>query len=180
MYEFGGTEGIVTLVDSLEEHVGEIYDEKDEDEVLSREVGDDTYLVTGTHNLEDLFEEFRMNVKEEFDSTTVGGWITEQLGKIPAAGEKYSFENLDIIVTKANNKRVLELKIKVNPVEEEEHESGLEKLLSALDREKEHAGEKKADRNEDVQPVLIGGNSDTQEESNETREEEKSVKKESE
>ena len=110
----------------------------------------------------------------------MGGWITEQLGKIPAAGEKYSFENLDIIVTKANNKRVLELKIKVNPVEEEEHESGLEKLLSALDREKEHAGEKKADRNEDVQPVLIGGNSDTQEESNETQEEEKSVKKESE
>ncbi len=178
--EFGGTEGIVTLEDILEELVGEIYDEHDEVEVLSRKVGDDTYLVTGTHNLEDLFEEFRMNVKEEFDSTTVGGWITEQLGKIPAAGEKYSFENLDIIVTKANNKRVLELKIKVNPVEEEEHESGLEKLLSALDREKEHAGEKKADRNEDVQPVLIGGNSDTQEESNETQEEEKSVKKESE
>lgn len=136
--EFGGTEGIVTLEDILEELVGEIYDEHDEVEVLCRKIGDDTYIVSGTHNLEELFEEFGMNVREEFDSTTVGGWITERLGKIPAAGDKCSYENLDVIVTKANNKRVLEVKIKVNPVEEDEHESGLDKLLGVVrDRDKD-------------------------------------------
>ncbi len=135
--EFGGTEGIVTLEDILEELVGEIYDEHDEVEVLSRKVGDDEYIISGTHNLEDMFEEFGMHVREEFDSTTVGGWITEKIGKIPAAGEKLTFENLEIAVTKANNKRVLEVRVKVNPVEEEP-ESGLEKLLSGLrDRDKD-------------------------------------------
>lgn len=145
--EFGGTEGIVTLEDILEELVGEIYDEHDEVEVLSRKVGDDTYIVSGAHNLEDLFEAFDMNVREEFDSTTVGGWITEQLGKIPAAGETYAYENLEITVTKANNKRVLELKIKVNPAEEEP-ESGFDKLLNGLrDRDKERK-DKEDDENE--------------------------------
>ncbi len=154
--EFGGTEGIVTLEDILEELVGEIYDEHDELEVLSRKVDDDTYVVAGTHNLEDLFEEFGMKVREEFDSTTVGGWIIEQLGKIPAAGETYSYENLDIIVAKANNKRVLELKVKVNPVEEEP-ESGLEKLLGAV-RPENRSPEAEKNPEEEAEPVLIGGN----------------------
>ena len=168
--EFGGTEGIVTLEDILEELVGEIYDEHDEVEVLSRKVGEDTFRVNGTHNLEDLFEEFGMNVREEFDSTTVGGWITEQLGKIPAGGEKYTYENLDITVTKANNKRVLELKIKVNPVEEEEHESGLNKLLSALDRDKDRDTDKDKKKETDDEPVLIG----VKQEDGENAQEEKS------
>ena len=132
--EFGGTEGIVTLEDILEELVGEIYDEHDEVEVLSRKVGEDTYLVNGTHNLDELFEAFDMSVKEEFDSTTVGGWLIEQIGKIPAVGEQLTFQNLEITVTKANNKRVLECKVKVNPVEEEK-ESGLDKFLAGKSRE---------------------------------------------
>lgn len=176
--EFGGTEGIVTLEDILEELVGEIYDEHDEVEVLSRKVGEDTYLVAGTHNLEDLFEEFGMNVREEFDSTTVGGWITEQLGKIPAAGEKYTYENLDVIVTKANNKRVLELKIKVNPVEEEEHESGFEKLLGAVrERDKDKEKDKEKTDDDDVEPALIGGNTETEDTPEIANEDENAVKK---
>lgn len=172
--EFGGTEGIVTLEDILEELVGEIYDEHDEVEVLSRKVGDDTYLVSGAHNLEDLFEAFDMHVKEEFDSTTVGGWLTEQLGKIPSAGEKLSFENLDVTVTKANNKRVLEVRIKVNPVEEEQ-ESGLEKLLGGTrdkerDKERKEDAEKEKHDDEEPEPVLIGGVHDGGETNNETKE----------
>ncbi|MCI8412915.1 MAG: HlyC/CorC family transporter [Clostridia bacterium] len=158
--EFGGTEGIVTLEDILEELVGEIYDEHDEVEVLSRKVGEDTYLVSGTHNLEELFEAFGMNVREEFDSTTVGGWLTEQLGKIPAAGEKLTFENLEITVAKANNKRVLEVKIKVNPVQEEQ-ESGLEKILGAV-REKMKEKTDKDENRESPEPTLIGAG-DTEE-----------------
>lgn len=151
--EFGGTEGIVTLEDILEELVGEIYDEHDEIEVLSRKVGDDEYLIAGTHNLEEMFEAFGMNVKEEFDSTTLGGWLIEQVGKIPAVGEKCSYENLDLTVTKANNKRVLEVKVKVNPVEEEP-ETGIDKLLGLRDkdREKRDPDEEKDDESADAEP----------------------------
>lgn len=161
--EFGGTEGIVTLEDILEELVGEIYDEHDEVEVLCRKVGEDTYIVSGTHNLDDLFEEFGMNVREEFDSTTVGGWVTEVLGKIAATGDTITYENLDITVTKANIKRVLEVRVKVNPVPEEE-QSGLEKLIGNMrDRREERQG-KDADAEpaketpDEPEPVLIGGN----------------------
>ena len=101
-----------------------------------------------------------MNVREEFDSTTVGGWLTEQLGKIPAAGEKLTFENLEITVAKANNKRVLEVKIKVNPVQEEQ-ESGLEKILGAV-REKMKEKTDKDENRESPEPTLIGAG-DTEE-----------------
>ena len=85
-------------------------------------------------------------------------WIPDQLGKIPAAGETYTYENLDIIVTKANNKRVLEVKVKVNPVEEEP-ESGLEKLLGAVRSEKSVSEPEKNTPEEEAEPVLIGGKS---------------------
>ncbi len=121
--EFGGTAGIVTLEDILEELVGEIWDEHDEVEVLYKRVDDNTFLVSGSENLEDMFEELGVEPKEEFDSISVGGWVTEQLERIPKAGERFSYENLDITVTKANVKRVLEVRVTVNePKNEEEDE----------------------------------------------------------
>lgn len=112
--EFGGTGGIVTLEDILEELVGEIYDEHDQVEVLSKRIGDDTYLVGGTLNLEDLFEQLGLDVKEEYDSTTVGGWIIEEMGKIPTVNEGFIFNNIEFTVAKANAKMVLEIKIKLS------------------------------------------------------------------
>ena len=118
--EFGGTAGLVTLEDILEELVGEIWDEHDEVEDCVRQTGDDEYLVTGFANLEDLFERLGVNTKEEFDATTVGGWVIETMGKIPPTGSSFMFENLRVLVTKANSKRVLEIRVKVMPVEEDE------------------------------------------------------------
>lgn len=132
--EFGGTAGIVTLEDILEELVGEIWDEHDEVEVLYKRIDDNTFLVQGNENLEDMFEELDVETKEEFDSTTVGGWVTEQMQKIPVAGETFSFENLDVTVTKANTKRVLEVKVKVNEeVTDDEPETPLQKVIKRIE-----------------------------------------------
>lgn len=118
--EFGGTSGVVTLEDILEELVGEIYDEHDEEEVFVRRIDDNTFSVLGEESLSHLFETLDFSTKEEFDSTTVGGFVIEQIGKIPASGETVVYENLEFTVTKANNKRVLEVQIKVLEVEQED------------------------------------------------------------
>lgn len=123
--EFGGTMGIVTLEDILEELVGEIYDEHDDVEEFVKKVSETEYVVSGEENVMDLFEELEvyLNEKDEdeqVDSTTVGGFVTEQLGKLPSCGEKFSFKNLDFEITKATETRVEEVKLTVNPVEDEE------------------------------------------------------------
>lgn len=138
--EFGGTAGLVTLEDILEELVGEIWDEHDEVEDCVRQTGDDEYVVTGFANLDDLFERLGVNTKQEFDATTVGGWVIEVMGKIPPTGSSFMFENLRVVVTKANSKRVLEVRVKVMPVEEDGEEGLLHrrKEKPADDEEKEN------------------------------------------
>lgn len=119
--EFGGTEGIVTLEDIIEELVGEIWDEHDEEEILLRRVDENTFVVSGSENIWEMFEAFGLDVKEDFDSTTVGGFVTEKMEKIPVPGEKIEYENLEFNVTKANAKRVLEVKVK-RLIQEDKHD----------------------------------------------------------
>ena len=121
--EFGGTAGLVTLEDIIEELVGEIWDEHDEVEELYKQISDDEYLVKGFSNASDVLEKLNVDTREEFDAVTIGGWVIEEIGTIPKVGAKFEFENIIVTVMKANAKRVLEVKIKVLPkVEEEEDE----------------------------------------------------------
>ncbi len=120
--EFGGTAGIVTLEDILEELVGEIWDEHDEVEEEYRQVSGDEYIVSGYANLADVLERLGVDTKDEFDSTTVGGWVIEEIGTIPTPGNEFTFENLLVTVVSANVKRVLEVKFKVLPKQSEEEE----------------------------------------------------------
>ncbi len=119
--EFGGTEGIVTLEDIIEELVGEIYDEHDEVEVLFREQSDGAYIVDGAENLAEFFDLLGKNIDtgEAFESTSVGGFVTEQLKRIPKQGEEFMFDNLKFTVLKADSRKVLEVKVEVSETPEE-------------------------------------------------------------
>lgn len=118
--EFGGTEGIVTLEDILEELVGEIYDEHDEIEILFKKVDDKTFIVSGDENVEDMYEKLDLPAPDDIESTTVSGYITELMDKIPQAGEKLTLKDIEIEVTKASAKHVQEVKVTLLENEEEE------------------------------------------------------------
>lgn len=121
--EFGGTEGIVTLEDILEELVGEIYDEHDEIEILFKKVDDKTFIVSGDENVEDMYEKLDLSAPDDTESTTVSGYITELMDKIPQTGEKLTLKNIEIEVTKASAKHVQEVKVTLLENEEEEKNS---------------------------------------------------------
>lgn len=113
--EFGGTEGIVTMEDILEQLVGDIWDENDTVVQYFERNGENTYLIAGRCNLEELFEEFNLNDKHvEYDSVTVSGWVMEQLGKIPVPGDKFTYEGTQFTVTQTDKRHVLQVEMKLN------------------------------------------------------------------
>ena len=112
--EFGGTQGIVTMEDIVEELVGEIWDEHDKVIESVQPVSDGVYLIAGAANLEKVLDV--LGVNREYDSFTVSGWVIEEMGKIPHAGESFDLENLHVMVTQADGRRVIEVKVEVkNP-----------------------------------------------------------------
>jgi len=112
--EFGGTEGIVTMEDILEELVGDIWDEHDEVIDYFKKIDDLSYEVNCAVSLDDMFDFFEMKKSEdEFDSVTVSGWVMEQLGKIPAAGDSFEFQNMEFTVTKAAARRATMILIRL-------------------------------------------------------------------
>lgn len=109
--EYGGTEGIITMEDILEELVGEIYDEHDEVIEYYKKLDDDAYLIKADLDIEDLFEHFEIDCNEEFEFNTTSAWVIDTLDKIPSIGDSFDFMNMHIEVTDADEKKVNEIKL---------------------------------------------------------------------
>lgn len=109
--EYGGTVGVVSLEDIIEELVGEIWDEHDLVKEDFCKLSNNRYKVSGNANLDKMLEVFDVEPEEEFESTTVSGWVTEILGHIPEKGENFEYQSLTIVVTKAEQNRIAEVMI---------------------------------------------------------------------
>ena len=107
--EYDGVQGIVTMEDILEELVGEIWDEHDEVVEDYRALPEGGYMVSGSANLDDMLELF--DIDKEYDPVTVNGWVQEQLGRFPKAGDHFDCDGLHVTVEKADKRRATEVRV---------------------------------------------------------------------
>lgn len=110
--EFGGTAGIVTMEDIIEELFGEIKDEYDVEENICRRISKDTYLISGKVEIDHLNEKYKIGIPEG-DYETIAGYVENRIGRIPKQGEAFLIDNYDITIVKANQTKIELLKIVV-------------------------------------------------------------------
>ncbi len=120
--EFGGTAGIVTLEDILEEIVGEIQDEYDEEKPMVEETSTNEYNIGASITIDDVNELLPIPLPEDDDYETVGGFILSILGRIPETGENLLYQRYNIEITKSSDRRIEEVKLTLLPEQKNEDE----------------------------------------------------------
>ncbi len=136
--EYGGTMGLITMEDILEQLVGDIWDETDEIEDEIVQLAPDMYEVDGNMRIYDFLEEFEIDDRDfDDDNATVGGFAIEQLGGYPARGESFDFEHLTITIKQLQNLRVTRVLVKVNPKPEPEDDDEIDWEGKDKDKDKD-------------------------------------------
>jgi len=124
--EYGGCEGLVTLEDIIEEIVGDISDEFDDDEVVYSKLDDDNYVFEGKTNLKQFYRVIKIDgerfEKQKGEADTLAGFILEQSGKMPMKNQKVSFEKYEFTIESVDKRRIKRVKVTRLPVEEIEKE----------------------------------------------------------
>ena len=127
--EYGGTEGIITLEDILEELVGEIWDEHDEVTEDFRKQSDGSWLVSGSASVDDLYEELDLPEEEDIDSNTVNGLVQEKTCHLPKVGDRFTLGEYDGVVTRTAKRRVTEVRLTpAAPAEDDEKDKRFSRL----------------------------------------------------
>ncbi len=120
--EHGGTSGIVTLEDVLEELVGEIYDEYDHVERLVEQTGENTWTVDASAEIRELEEILEFTLPESETYSTLAGFVVEQSGNVPEAGYEFTSEDVHVKVLEADDKRPLRVQLRWTPKQKDEDE----------------------------------------------------------
>jgi CBS domain containing-hemolysin-like protein len=115
--EYGGTAGLVTIEDILEELVGDIVDEYETDEPSSlKRIDEHTVEVDARMHIDDLNDELDIQLPEDGDYETIGGFVFSTLGKVPRVGERCTHQNVAIQVIDAEPRRVKRIRLHITPL----------------------------------------------------------------
>jgi putative hemolysin len=118
--EFGGVSGIATMEDIVEEVVGNIYDEYDDEEKNIIKINDNEYLVNGATPVQEINRDLDLDLDEEnVNYDTIGGLILNALDSFPSGGEVLIHKNIEIVVQKVKNKKIEKVKLTINEIVDE-------------------------------------------------------------
>jgi CBS domain containing-hemolysin-like protein len=112
--EFGGTAGLITVEDIIEEMFGEIRDEYDTEEEIFKKIEENTYISSGKMEIDYLNEEYDLNIPAG-DYETIGGFVTANLGRIPQKGESVKIGKFIVLILRSDKTKVNLVKISINP-----------------------------------------------------------------
>jgi CBS domain containing-hemolysin-like protein len=112
--EYGGTSGLITLEDIIEEIFGEIEDEHDKNELFEKQIDEDTFILSGRHEIEELNKKYHLNIPEDDSYETLGGYILSKIGEIPEENTEFDIDDkFHIKINKANQKQIQKVILKV-------------------------------------------------------------------
>ncbi len=110
--EYGGTSGLITIEDIIEEIFGEIEDEHDKNDLFEKQIDQNTFILSGRHEIEELNEKYDLNIPEDDSYETLSGYILNKIGEIPVEGDEFDFDGFHIKINKTTPNQIVKVFLK--------------------------------------------------------------------